>query len=46
MAERTRPMAHALIAATALVHHLAIVTRNAVDFADTGLTVINPWAMT
>ena len=31
------------IAATALVHGLAVVTRNVADFADTGLTLINPW---
>jgi len=31
------------IAATAIVHDLIIVTRNVVDFDDTGATVINPW---
>jgi len=31
------------IAATALVHGLAIVTRNVKDFAPTGAVVINPW---
>jgi len=44
MAERTRPVADALIAATAVVHRLAVVTRNVTGFADTGLAVINPWA--
>lgn len=34
----------ALIAATALVHGFAVVTRNAADFADTGAEIINPWA--
>ena len=32
-----------LIAATAIVHDLVIVTRNVDDFADTGANVINPW---
>ena len=34
----------ALIAATALVHGMAVVTRNVADFKPTGVTVINPWA--
>src|SRR5690349_3492496 len=33
----------ALIAATALVHGMAVVTRNAADFAGTGVPVVNPW---
>lgn len=33
----------ALIAATALVHGMAVVTRNAADFAPTGVSVVNPW---
>ncbi|KRC73423.1 twitching motility protein PilT [Achromobacter sp. Root83] len=33
----------ALIAATALVHGMAVVTRNVADFKPTGVTVINPW---
>ncbi len=32
-----------LIAATALEHGLTLVTRNVRDFADLGLTIINPW---
>lgn len=32
-----------LIAATALVHDLTIVTRNVGDFAGTGAVVIDPW---
>ena len=34
----------ALIAATALVHQLTIVTRNVEDFAPTGAKLLNPWA--
>lgn len=33
----------AMIAATALVNGLSIVTRNVADFAIAGLNVINPW---
>ena len=33
----------ALIAATALVHGMAVVTRNASDFKPTGVNVFNPW---
>jgi toxin FitB len=43
MAQRTRPMADALIAATARVHNKVVVTRNVADFADTGVDVIDPW---
>lgn len=32
-----------LIAATAIVHDLIVVTRNLADFEDTGASVINPW---
>ena len=32
-----------LIAATAIVHDLILVTRNVGDFKDTGVSVINPW---
>jgi predicted nucleic acid-binding protein len=35
----------ALIAATAFVHNMPIVTRNVDDFADTGVRVINPWEL-
>ena len=33
----------ALIAATALVHGMAVVTRNVADFITTKVTLINPW---
>ncbi|NHF64726.1 type II toxin-antitoxin system VapC family toxin [Xanthomonas hortorum] len=33
----------ALIAATALVHGMAVVTRNAADFKLTGVSIVNPW---
>lgn len=33
----------ALIAATALVHGMAVVTRNVADFEPTGATILNPW---
>jgi predicted nucleic acid-binding protein len=33
----------ALIAATALVHGLAVVTRNVADFEATGVALANPW---
>ncbi|EJZ2640304.1 type II toxin-antitoxin system VapC family toxin [Escherichia coli] len=34
----------ALIAATALVHGMTVVTRNVGDFELTGVSIINPWA--
>jgi predicted nucleic acid-binding protein len=39
-----RPVRDALMAATALVHGLTIVTRNVPEFGDTGVAVLNPWA--
>lgn len=33
----------ALIAATALVHGMTVVTRNVADFEPTGVKIINPW---
>lgn len=33
----------ALIAATALVHGMTVVTRNVADFEPTEVTIINPW---
>jgi predicted nucleic acid-binding protein len=34
-----------LIAATALEHDLAVVTRNETDFTETGVTIVNPWEL-
>jgi len=39
----TRPGNDTLIAATALVHGLTIVTRNIGDFVSTGVPVLHPW---
>jgi hypothetical protein len=33
----------ALIAATALVHGMTVVTRNVADFEGTGVQILNPW---
>ena len=33
----------ALIAATALVHGMTVVTRNVIDFTATGVPSLNPW---
>lgn len=41
---RTRASADLLIAATARVHGLTIVTRNLRDFANTGIAVFDPWS--
>ncbi len=35
----------ALIAATAMVHNMTVVTRNVADFATTGAPLLNPWDM-
>lgn len=32
-----------LLAATAIIHDMILVTRNVKDFDDTGASVINPW---
>ena len=44
IAARSRPMADALIAATARVNNKILVTRNIADFADMGVEIIDPWA--
>lgn len=41
-----QPVRDSLIAATALVHGLAVVTRNVADFAPTGAEIIDPWQTT
>jgi len=33
----------ALIAATALVHNMTVITRNVADFKPTGVQIFNPW---
>ena len=38
-----RPVRDALIAATALVHGMTVVTRNVADFEPTGVSILNPW---
>lgn len=40
---RPRGDADGIIAATARVHDLVLVTRNTRDFDDTGITLRNPW---
>lgn len=40
---KRRPFADGLIAATALVHDLTVVTRNTVDFLPTGVRLLNPF---
>lgn len=38
-----KPDRDALIAATALVHGMTVVTRNVKDFEPMGVAVLNPW---
>lgn len=40
---RPLKVADGLIAATALVHDLTVVTHNVRDFSDLGVPLINPW---
>lgn len=40
---RMRSERDALIAATAIVHGMTVVTRNEADFAFDGVKVLNPW---
>jgi toxin FitB len=42
-AQRSRPVVDTLLAATALVHGLTLVTRNVADVGDLGVKVLNPW---
>jgi predicted nucleic acid-binding protein len=39
-----RPIRDGLIAATALVHGMTVVTRNEDDFIPTGVRIVNPWS--
>lgn len=38
-----RPDRDAFIAATALVHGMAVVTRNVADFSPMGVRIVDPW---
>ena len=38
-----RPAHDGLIAATALVHNMTVVTRNVADFQSCGVSIVNPW---
>lgn len=38
-----RPVRDGLIAATAMVHGMTVVTRNVADFETTGVATLNPW---
>jgi len=44
--ERALPLIDGLLAATALVHGLTLVTRNVRDVAGTGVALLNPWEPT
>jgi predicted nucleic acid-binding protein len=39
-----RPVRDGLIAATALVHGMTVVTRNLADFDPSGVATLNPWS--
>jgi predicted nucleic acid-binding protein len=41
--DRTRPGVDTLLAATALVHNLTLVTRNTKDFDGLPVKLLNPW---
>jgi toxin FitB len=42
-AQRSRPVIDTLLAATALVHELTLVTRNISDVHDLGVKLLDPW---
>ncbi len=39
------PVRDSLIAATALAHHMTVVTRNTADFEAAGVALIDPWSI-
>jgi predicted nucleic acid-binding protein len=41
---RAMPIKDSLIAATALVHDLTVVTRNRTDFEKAGVKIVDPFA--
>ena len=43
-AKRPLPVVDGLLAATALVHGMTLVTRNLDDIADTGVALLHPWS--
>jgi predicted nucleic acid-binding protein len=43
MCQPPRSDRDALIAVTALVHNMTIVTRNVADFKPMGVQILNPW---
>ncbi len=43
LAGKPVPVVDAMIAATAIVHGLSVVTRNSSDIARTGAPIIDPW---
>lgn len=44
-AGRPLPAIDSLLAALALYHRCTLATRNEADFADTGISVLNPWTV-
>ena len=42
---KTMPIKDSLIAATAMVHGLAVATRNRIDFAKAGVQVVDPFVL-
>ena len=43
-AQRSRPVVDTLLAATALMHKLTLVTRNINDVDDLGVKLLDPWS--
>ena len=39
------PIKDSLIAATALVHDMVVVTRNRLDFEKAGVSIVNPFSV-